>query len=174
MEGKQFLNGRVDILKKEEGPDLSLLFNMYDKIPATQCATFRDATLGQWNETILSNTFFSKENIQIIQNGIRAGVYKRSNKQYIVGQQDCEALKIIMRSIFLQHAVNQPHKVREQIEQLNKMVLEYCIYHVYSEAVGYMKYIYDVSTLVVPLSTPILETQKDKNNYVLPGWFDPK
>jgi hypothetical protein len=174
MDGKQFLNGRVDVLKKENGPDLSLLFNMYDKIPAAQCTSLRDPTLGQWNDTQLSDAYFSKENIQIIQNGIRAGVYKKSNKQYIVGQQDCDALKIIMRSIFLQHAVNQPLKIKEQIEQLNKMVLEYCIYHVYSEAVGYKKYIYDVSTLVVPLSTPVLESQKDKNNYVLPGWFEPR
>jgi hypothetical protein len=49
--------------------------------------------------------------------------------------------------------------------------LDYCIHNVYSEAKGYMKYLYDVSTLAVPLSTPIVETQKDKNNYLMPKWF---
>jgi hypothetical protein len=34
-----------------------------------------------------------------------------------------------------------------------------------------MKYLYDASTLVVPLATPIVECQKDKNNYLMPNWF---
>jgi hypothetical protein len=164
-------NGRVDIINKTQGPDISHLFAIYDKIPANQCATFREPTLGFWDETQLSKLFFSKENIQILQNGIRAGVYHRSNGQYIIGSQDCDALKIIMRSTFLQHAANQPDNVSAQIEELNKMVLDYCIFHVYSEAKGYMKYLYDASTLVVPMSTPIVETQKDKNNYRMPNWF---
>ena len=54
-------NGRVDIINKTQGPDLSNLFAMYDKIPANQCATFREPTLGQWDETPLSKAYFSKE-----------------------------------------------------------------------------------------------------------------
>jgi hypothetical protein len=34
-----------------------------------------------------------------------------------------------------------------------------------------MKYLYDVSTLAVPIAPPVLETQKDKNNYKMPNWF---
>jgi hypothetical protein len=164
-------NGRIDIINKTQGPDLSNLFAIYDKIPANQCATYREPTLGQWDETALSRAYFSKENIQIIQNGIRAGVYNKSNHQYIVAPQDCDTLKIIMRSVFLQHAVNQPQHITAQIEQLNKMVLDYCIFHVYSEAQSYIKYLHDVSTLAVPLSTPIVESQKDKHNYLMPNWF---
>lgn len=164
-------NGRVDILNKTQTPDISQLFAMYDKIPANQCATFREPTLGQWNETALSSAFFSKENIQIIQNGIRAGVYKKSNGQYVIGPQDCDSLKIIMRSVFLQSAANQPTNITGQIEELNQIVLDYCIFHVYSEAQGYMKYLYDASTLVVPMATPVMETQQDKNNYKMPNWF---
>jgi hypothetical protein len=164
-------NGRVNIINKTQGPDISNLFAMYDKIPANQCTTFREPTLGQWDETQLSKAYFSKENIQIIQNGIRAGVYDKSNKQYTVAPQDCEVLKIIMRSVFLQHAANQPDNISGQIEQLNKIVLDYCIFHVYSEAQSYVKYLHDVSTLAVPLATPIVETQKDKKNYLMPNWF---
>jgi hypothetical protein len=164
-------NGRVDIINKTQAPDINNLFLMYDKIPANQCATYREPTLGQWDETPLSKAYFSKENIQIIQNGIRVGVYNKSNKQYIVAPQDCDTLKIIMRSIFLQHAANQPDNIPGQIEELNKIVLDYCIFHVYSEAQSYMKYLHDVSTLAVPLATPIVESQKDKNNYLMPNWF---
>lgn len=164
-------NGRVDIVNRTQGPDISNLFKMYDKIPANQCATFREPTLGQWDETSLSKSYFSKENIQIIQNGIRVGVYNKSNGQYVIGPQDCDALKIIMRSVFLQHAANQPQNIPGQIQQLNQIVLDYCIFHVYSEAQAYMKYLYDVSTLAVPMATPVVETQKDKNNYLMPKWF---
>ena len=164
-------NGRVDIIKKTQSPDISNLFAMYDKIPANQCTTFREPTLGQWDETPLSKAYFSEQNIKIIQNGIRAGVYQKSNQQYVVAPQDCDALKIIMRSVFLQHAANQPDNIAGQIQQLNQIVLDYCIFHVYSEAQSYMKYLHDVSTLAVPLSTPIVETQKDKNNYLMPKWF---
>lgn len=164
-------NGRVDIINKTQGPDITNLFAMYDKIPANQCATFREPTLGQWDETSLSKGYFSKQNIQIIQNGIRAGVYEKSNGQYVIGPQDCDALKIIMRSVFLQHAANQSQNITGQIQQLNQIVLDYCIFHVYSEAQGYMKYLYDVTTLAVPMSMPVVETQKDKNNYLMPNWF---
>ena len=171
MNSNKSSNGRIDIINKTQSPDLSNLFAMYDKIPANQCATFREPTLGQWDETSLSKAYFSTENIQIIQNGIRSGVYKKSNQQYVVAPQDCDSLKIIMRSVFLQHSANQSDNISQQISELNKIVLDYCVFHVYSEAQGYMKYLHDVSTLAVPLATPIVETYKDKNNYLMPKWF---
>jgi hypothetical protein len=144
-------NGRVDI----KTPNTSKLFQMYDKIPANQCSTFRNPTEGLWDETLLSKTFFSYKNINIIQNGIRAGVYKRSNGQYVIGPQDCDALKIIMRSIFLQYSANKKGYIPEQVNALNQMVLNYCIQQVYGEAQGYMKYLDDASTLVVPIAPPV-------------------
>ena len=159
-------NGRINI----KSPNTSELFKMYDKLPANQCVTYRNATDGIWNETSLSRAFFSRENIQILQNGIRAGVYERSNKQYLIGQQDCDSLKIIMRSVFLQHAANKPFNVSRQIGELNKIVLNYCIQQVYSEAQGYMKYVDDVSTLVVPISHPIQASNTDRT-IEFKGWF---
>lgn len=159
-------NGRVNI----KSPDTSALFQMYDKIPANQCVTFRNATEGLWDETALSQAYFSQQNIQIIQNGIRAGVFKRSNGQYTIGPQDCDSLKTIMRSVFLQYSANQPTNITQQIEQLNKMVLDYCIQQVYSEAQGYMKYIDDASTLVVPLAHPVMTSNNDRQ-LELKSWF---
>jgi hypothetical protein len=159
-------NGRVDI----KSPDISKLFQMYDKIPVHQCSTFRSPTEGIWNETILSKAFFSQENIKILQNGIRAGVYKKSNSQYIIGEQNCDSLKIVMRSIFLQYSSNLPDNITQQIEQLNKMVLEFCIQQVYSEAQGYMKYVDDISTLVVPIAHPVMSNNTDRQ-LEFKSWF---
>lgn len=159
-------NGRVNI----KSPNTSELFKLYDKIPANQCVTFRNSTEGLWENTMLSQVFFSQKNIQILQNGIRAGVYKRSNGQYVIGPQDCDSLKIVMRSVFLQYSANKPFGIQEQVAELNKIVLQYCIQQVYSEAQGYMKYIDDASTLVVPISHPVQASTNDKQLELKP-WF---
>ena len=159
-------NGRVDI----KTPNTSTLFQMYDKIPANQCVTFRNATEGLWTSSPLSQVFFSQQNIQIIQNGIRAGIYQMSNGQYTISPQDCDSLKIVMRSVFLQYSANQPNNITQQVAQLNKIVLDYCIQQVYSEAQGYMKYIDDASTLVVPISHPVMANDNDRQ-LELKSWF---
>ena len=159
-------NGRIDI----NGPKTKDLFQMYDKIPINQCSTLRNATEGLWDNTILSNIFFSRENIQIIQNGIRAGVYNMSKGKYIISNQECDTLKIIMRSVFLQYAANQPTNIKGQVEELNKMVLDYCIPQVYGEAHGYHKYIIDASTMYTPIPPPVMSSNNDKQLPLNP-WF---
>jgi hypothetical protein len=103
----------------------------------------------------LSRAFFSIENQQILQNGIRAGVYQQSSGKYIISQQSITDLKMIMRALFLEHSANRPDHIADQIRELNEYVLNYCIPRVFSEAKGYLKYIQDASTLVVPLARPI-------------------
>ena len=56
--------------------------------------------------------------------------------------QDPDVLKIIMRSIFKQYSKNNAQDIstKQQIEALNKLVLDYAIPQVYGSAQGYMKY----------------------------------
>jgi hypothetical protein len=159
-------NGRVDI----KTPNTSALFELYDRIPANQCVTFRNPTEGLWTKNNLSDAFFSLHNIEVLQMGIINGVYNRSNGQYEIGPQDCDTLKVIMRSIFLQYAANKPNDIQQQVQQLNKMVLEYCIQQVYSEAQGYMQYLNDASTLVIPIAHPVMASQNDRQ-LELKSWF---
>jgi hypothetical protein len=159
-------NGRVDI----QGPNLDIRFALSDRIPTNNITAFKDAMTGNWYNTALSDAFFSAKNIQMLQNGIRVGVYQRSNGQYIIGEQSNDELKIIMRSIFLQNSKNQPTGIAGQISELNRLVLEYCVPHLFVEADGYMKYKNDVSTLVVPLARPILSYTNDKQLELKP-WF---
>jgi hypothetical protein len=115
---------------------------------------------GNWENTLLSRTFFSVENQQILQNGIRAGVYKKSNGTYVVAQQSDTQLKMIMRAIFLEHSKNQPNNITGQIKELNQRVLEFCIPKIYSEAKAYLVYLKDASTLAVPMNAPIHQSTK--------------
>ena len=175
MDYSKSSNGRINLYTGPKTtytePDILNLFAMYDKIPANQCTTYQEPLVGQIDETPLSRAYFSDTNIQIIQNGIRAGVYRKSNGQYTIGPQDCDSIKIIMRAIYLQHSINQMTNIVEQIKALNDMVLDHCIPKVYLEAQGYLKYLSDVSTLAVPMANPIMASQKDKRNHKLPNWF---
>lgn len=175
MDYSKSYNGRINLYTKPKTtysePDITNLFAIYDKIPAEQCTTYREPLVGQIEETPLTRAYFSNKNIQIIQNGIRAGVYRKSNGQYTIGYQDCDTIKIIMRAIYLQHSINQPTNISYQIEKLNELVLDYCIPKVYLEAQGYLKYLSDASTMPVPIANPIMATQNDKRNHKLPNWF---
>lgn len=142
-------NGRVNI----KGYNPFARFQMHDKI-SNKSSSFHDALNGNWKNNMLSSAFFSGENIRIIQNGLKAGVYQQSNGRFQIGDQDEDTLKIIMRSIFLQHATNLQTNITEQISALNQMIYDYAVPQICSEAISYVKYKNDVSTLVVPIERP--------------------
>lgn len=145
-------NGRVNII---EQPSLDAQFKMQERLAIKNKTTeYREALDGIWETNILSQVFFSAGNVQILQNGLRAGVYKRSNKKFVIGPQNIDTLKIIMRSIYLQYAEHRETDITEQVERLNQLVWDYAIPTVYNEAVGYVKYCHDQSSLVVPLEIP--------------------
>jgi hypothetical protein len=156
-------NGRVSICQEPKTKDL---FALYDKIPSNEPSGFREPTLGLWDDTTLSKLYFSKENVSILQNGIRFGVYQMSKGQYTVDNQDIDSLKIIMRSIFLQHSSNMCDNITEQIEALNKLVLQFSVKQVYGEAQGYIKYLHDASNMYTPIAPPVMSSTSDKQLFL--------
>ena len=152
-------NGRVDIM----GPMINPLTAFSDRIPiSNKCGAFRDAMVGNWMDTPLSLAFFSEENINIIQNGIKHGTFERSGGKFIIGTQNCDELKIIMRSVFLQNSLNQAGNIKGQIENLNNLVLAYAIEQIYKDAVSYIKYKRDASTMYVHMQLPTNSSTKGK------------
>ena len=124
-------NGRVNILETINNS----VFQLYDKIPIDEKTTsYRDALTENLESNQLSQTFFSAGNILILQHALMAGVYKSSNGRFQIGYQSEDTLKIIMRSIFLQHASNLPTNITRQVEALNNLVLDYAIPQICGEA----------------------------------------
>jgi hypothetical protein len=145
-------NGRVNIL---EPPSPDIRFQMQERIAVKNKATeYREALTGVWETNLLGQVFFSTGNIQILQNGLRAGVYKMSDNKFVVPEQNIDNLKVIMRSIYLQYAQHNSSDITAQVSRLNSLVLDYAVPTVYNEAMGYMKYCQDQSSLVVPLDLP--------------------
>ena len=145
-------NGRVNILNNTPNS----VFNLYDKIPVEQNITsYRNALTGNLEDNMLSKVFFSKGNIILLQRKIIKEVYNNSRGRFQIGYQDEDTLKIIMRSMYLQHAANNPENITAQVEALNQLVADYCVPQICSEAQAYINYKNDVSNLAVPLQRPV-------------------
>ena len=127
-------NGRINIM----GPNTGDIFTLYHQKPInSKSTTYKNALVGNQQESLLSQAFFSAENITIIQNAIKAGVYHLSKGKHIIGNQDEDTLKIIMRSTFLQFSSNRKDNITEQISDLNQLVVDYSIPQINSEADAY-------------------------------------
>ena len=53
--------------------------------------------------------------------------------------------------------------MKNQIILLNQLVTNYAIEQIYKEMIAYMKYTYDASTIAVPLSKPISDSNKKQS-----------
>jgi len=145
--------GRVNI---KDPVDPKAVFKMQAQIAAKNTASnYYEALTGTWEANALAQVFFSKDNMQILQNGLRAGVYEKSKGTIVLPPQNVDALKIIMRSTYMQFALHHAEDVRGQVERLNKLVLDYIVPTLYSDAISYLKYVEDQSTLVQPLAKPL-------------------
>jgi len=148
-------NGRVNIAEPE---DPTIPFKMFERIAVknkTAC-TYGEAMKGALEPNLIGQVFFSSGNMQILQNGLRAGVHKMSDGKYFLPPQNTDALSIIMRSTFLNHAnFYQDEPIPSQVEKLNTKVLDYAVPQLYNASVSYENYLKDQSTLVSPLSQPL-------------------
>ena len=167
--GAGHYNGRVNII---ENRDPNAVFKMQERIALKNKSTSYTSALdgNEWEDNMVARVFFCAENIQIIQNGLRAGVYSMSKQTIVIPPQNVDQLKIVMRSVYLQYAEHDIANVTAQVERLNKIVWDYVVPSVYNEAVGYMKYMEDQSTLVMPLERP-LHVDREYKQLELKPWF---
>ena len=125
---------------------------MYDLTPQKEDHRFFvDATRGIHTQNPLNMLFFSAENIEALQQGLRYLVFKHSCQKHIIDRQSDEDLKIIMRSVYLEHGQHQPFGITEQVRNLNAKVLDYCLPRVLNEIDAYVKFRQEISQLPVPM-----------------------
>lgn len=162
-------NGRINLTLY---PSFEKRVAIHDRIEIKNRATDYREPVGGWERNEISDMYYSKSNIEFIQNSIRNGVYKMSgDRKYILPSQNIDALKMIMRTIYYRYAKFNPEfSVKEQVNVLNKHVLDYTIPLLYNEAVGYEKYLYDQSNLVVPMTLPTA-TDRDYKGLEFKTWF---
>ena len=119
---------------------------------------------------ILNNNpqFYNEKNISTINRNISGNcvseiyfsVYNTSEGQYKIGKQSEQELKIIMRSFYLQYAKNLNFDLKEQVKELNTMVIRWCVDEIIKNIKQYIEYKKSVSTLPLPLEHSQLPSQK--------------
>jgi len=151
-------NGKVNIM----GPNIATQFSMMDRIPINTNTNYQNVLVGNFERSKLSDSYFSKNNIELIQNSIRKGVYDKSNQRILIDKQSEDQVVLVMRSMYLQYSKNLDINIPKQIEELNSHVLNYCIPSVYNEAVSYLKYKEDASSMHKPMQHPIYSNKTNK------------
>ena len=154
----QFQNGRV-ITTNQPLKDLGMIENN-----STQNNFQLEALYGIQEQTQLNQLYFSKDNMNIIQNKIRYEVYMKTDKKHIIDNQSAVELEIIMRSIYLQHSPNLPTQIKEQIKYLNELVTNWCVEKIIPEVYQYMGYLKQVEYMPVPIEHPQNLSSKGTRN----------
>ena len=124
---------------------------------------FQDnAIKGIHEETGLSEVYFSKENMEILQSAIRYEVNQITGK--IIDKQSPNELSIVMRSIYLQNGnpMVSSNSIKKEVVKLNSMVIDYCSEQISTQVLQYQGYIQKLTTLPVPIERP---QQVDRNNF---------
>lgn len=116
---------------------------------------------------LLNQLFLSTENIENVQQRIRYEVYKASNGEHIIGRQSDVELVLIMRSIYLTYGKNLPTHIKEQIKELNDLVLLEVVPRILSAIQGDLRYLYDASVQPMPLALP--QNMSNKGTKTLPS-----
>ncbi len=102
----------------------------------------------------LSKVLFSAKNIEIIQSNIRHQVYLLSEKKYIIDKQSETEVLIMLRSIYLQYGKNQDCNIKEQITELNNLVVREAAPLILSNIKQYLGYLNDVENMPRPMEHP--------------------
>lgn len=100
----------------------------------------------------LSVIFFSRLNVDALQEGIIEMVFLQTDRQSLVGRQSEQELKIIMRAVYYQNAQFKPFGILAQVRDLNQKVLDYCVPNILGALSMHTFYLNDIDRLPVPQS----------------------
>lgn len=142
-------NGRVDLLTPPAGGWAAAQWMQKPSSAPAANVFGRSAIRGMLTPTPLSDLFFSTENVEALQQGIRYRVFTETKK--VVDRQSDDELAIYMRAVYLQEARHLPTDLVAQVRELNASVLKQAVANIVSNVKQHEKYIHDVSTLPIPL-----------------------
>lgn len=108
------------------------------------------------NEDLLGNveqTFFSEDNVALINKQLILTVYRKTNQKFMICPQKEQDLIIVMRYVFIEYSKNLPYNIKEQITELNCRVISEILPTVMSNLDQKIGYYRDIS--VQPVGPPL-------------------
>jgi hypothetical protein len=119
----------------------------YHLVENDTSGAFTDTVAGVAESSPLTDAYFSKRNIEYLQQQIIKQIKIQSSGKYVIGRQNANELIVIMRSMFLQFQENlyivHPTEIKKyvdiEIEHLNKRVLDYTVPHIINSIEQYLE-----------------------------------
>lgn len=148
-------NGRVNFSLND--------YTGYNLCANTESTDGFDVIPTTMEHTPISALFFSKTNIDALQQGIINSVYNQSDGKYNICKQDEIELKIIMRSMYLDSlrgGVSMPsanwrnNSVLDKVRSLNKSVIDWSVPRIISNIQQYERYKKDINFYPEPMQRP--------------------
>lgn len=131
-----------------------------------------------FGDTLLTDMFFSKKNIENIQNLIKFLVYREI--QEVIDEQSYNEVMIVMRGVFLEYHAHPPlleknmsqeqrtallGKYTKEVSRLNEIVLNIIVPRVVSQLQQYKDYLRDASSAPVFLEQPKNDSVAGQREY---------
>lgn len=132
-----------------------------------------------FEESLLTYLYFSKKNVDNIQNLVKYKIFKETNQ--VIDNQNTTELLIIMRSIYLEYSAHPPiiksdmddetkskllKMYSDEILRLNQIVIDYVFPNVLSQLQQYVSYLRDASSQPYNPNQPTSsDNVKGKRNY---------
>ena len=117
------------------------------------------ALKGIIQDTPLSDIFFSKQNIEGIQQTIRYKIFQEYGK--VIDYQSQNDVFVVMRSIFLQKGDSgvRSNQIKPHIRMLNDEVIQYCVGEIGVQLLQHENYLDKINNLPIPLEHPKYEKE---------------
>lgn len=163
-------NGVVDdiYVENERGENGSAMFlQQFQSKEVVKDTSYTNQIVGNREKTSLYYSYFSKQNIEFIQNEIRRLVYVHSNGQYKIGNQSVQELIIIMQSVYDSNSHTEFYDHIEHIRTMNTKVLQYAVPNILRSIEMYNQYRSDKANLPVPLPHAIQTNSKGERTLEL-------
>jgi hypothetical protein len=128
--------------------DLTKKYPAYERVTETKRSIEPiESTMlkSQITSTPVSQLFFSRQNINALQLGMKNMVYAKSCKKYVIGNQSEDELLTIMRAVYFQNAKHLPYSIVEQVRDLNGSVLVYAVPRIINEIEMHQTYLKDIT-----------------------------
>lgn len=80
---------------------------------------------------------------------------------------------MIMRAIYLTYGRNLSDRIKEQVEELNNRVADWCIPKIVAEVKMFGQYIKDINAMPVPMERPVLLNSAGTKSLPFKPFFEP-
>jgi len=116
-------------------------------------------------QTPLNRRFFSRKNLDVLQDRIRSGI--KTSMGYDISRQSDDQLLIAMRALYMQHGNHNPTNVDAELERLNGIVIAEVLPGIAGGVRAYLGYVRDASRIPPPLERSVNTSVKGSKTFEL-------